>query len=1097
MKTSAFSLTFLLITHYSLLAEAPDVNALITELKGDAKPAERSPEQQAAAYATVIQSLLPKMGSENIEERNSPQQTLQTICWRASRPGAEAERLAVCKAITASLGAKTPVSARHWLLKQLEHIGREESVDVLVTLLGDEDASIREKARRALQNNSSPKAGEKIREQLGKAKDPAWQLSLLNSLVYRKETASESVFLQHAKGDNEALRSSAIQGLALIGSTKGTEAIAAAMNKGSERAQAIASDAYLRLADKLTGSGKKAEALAIYKKLLETAGHKKCAAVIGVGRSGGTEELPLIFKSMQDADRKVVGASKAALALLPGKQVSSAIVERLKTADADLKKTLLEALSESADPAILPVFLESLKDEDQGVRIAALNGMGRLASSEAVPALVQAIADSKEKELEAARNAVALIPGEAVIDQLTQAIDKSKPESRVRLIQTLATRPSDKVEIYLKKTAADKDAGVRVASLMILKKLTTVEDLPFLLGRLVAAESDDEREAVQAVVFAVFGRAENKQKVVDDIMAQYKASAKPARIAILKLIGRTGITESLGALRTAWQSDDKEVKEAALRGMTEWPNTGAAEDLLKIIKESDNLVHRVLAFRGYNRMVGAIAKDEPGTAIGMMEAAMEAAPRNEEKILAIGTIGNTGDSKAFDVLLSHVSNEALQSESVAAVFKVVESLGLVSSAESIAALEKLKTSVKSDKDKTKADDLIKKIRSHENHIQTWLYAGPYTQKGKQEKDLYDFAFLPETKPDESSWKRVETLADVNNSWKLDLHKFGKGNHRVGYLRTWVRVEKPVKASLEVGSDDGLKAWLNGKEALTFKGNRAIEAGASKATVSLSAGWNLLQLKITNATALWEASARFRAEDGTKLGGAITFDEENCAELMLKDLGTDEVVSNLIDAAIDVASASASLDEQKEIVMAIGKLTEDEAVLDRAEVVLASSDDDADYILDWQMTGPFTKPAKSKSLFDTAFPPESPDAKGIKWKRAKADGKILNLARLIGGSNRVAYIRAWIRSKRKHEARLEIGTDDGCKVWLNGKLVHKLNRNRGVRIGEDKVNVTLEEGINPIMLSVYNGGGGWGAAVRVRGRNGKHLPRLRLLAKEPK
>ncbi|MDA0838374.1 MAG: hypothetical protein O2857_11375, partial [Planctomycetota bacterium] len=64
------------------------------------------------------------------------------------------------------------------------------------------------------------------------------------------------------------------------------------------------------------------------------------------------------------------------------------------------------------------------------------------------------------------------------------------------------------------------------------------------------------------------------------------------------------------------------------------------------------------------------------------------------------------------------------------------------------------------------------------------------------------------------------------------------------------------------------------------------------------------------------------------------------------------------------------------------------------------------------------------------------------------------------------------------------------------LIHKVERNRAVRIGEDKVNVTLEQGINPIMLSVYNSGGGWSAVVRVRARNGKHLPGLRYLSKAP-
>jgi hypothetical protein len=42
--------------------------------------------------------------------------------------------------------------------------------------------------------------------------------------------------------------------------------------------------------------------------------------------------------------------------------------------------------------------------------------------------------------------------------------------------------------------------------------------------------------------------------------------------------------------------------------------------------------------------------------------------------------------------------------------------------------------------------------------------------------------------------------------------------------------------------------------------------------------------------------------------------------------------------------------------------------------------------------------------------------------------------------------------------LELGSDDGVKVWLNQKLVHAKNVARALRPGSDKVNVALNAGL---------------------------------------
>jgi hypothetical protein len=74
--------------------------------------------------------------------------------------------------------------------------------------------------------------------------------------------------------------------------------------------------------------------------------------------------------------------------------------------------------------------------------------------------------------------------------------------------------------------------------------------------------------------------------------------------------------------------------------------------------------------------------------------------------------------------------------------------------------------------------------------------------------------------------------------------------------------------------------------------------------------------------------------------------------------------------------------------------------------------------------------------------------------------------------------------------LEIGSDDGIKVWLNGKLIHGNNASRGCTPGEDKIRTELDEGWNRLLLKVTQGGGEWSACARFRTPEGDRIDGLK-------
>ena len=76
-------------------------------------------------------------------------------------------------------------------------------------------------------------------------------------------------------------------------------------------------------------------------------------------------------------------------------------------------------------------------------------------------------------------------------------------------------------------------------------------------------------------------------------------------------------------------------------------------------------------------------------------------------------------------------------------------------------------------------------------------------------------------------------------------------------------------------------------------------------------------------------------------------------------------------------------------------------------------------------------------------------------------------------NAAAYLYRAVRAEEKTSLTVELGSDDGCRVWLNGELVYSANMERGVIYRDDSLKLELEEGLNHLLVKVANGGGAWG------------------------
>ena len=100
-------------------------------------------------------------------------------------------------------------------------------------------------------------------------------------------------------------------------------------------------------------------------------------------------------------------------------------------------------------------------------------------------------------------------------------------------------------------------------------------------------------------------------------------------------------------------------------------------------------------------------------------------------------------------------------------------------------------------------------------------------------------------------------------------------------------------------------------------------------------------------------------------------------------------------------------------------------------------------------------------------------------RSKDD--YMDLTDLYGRLKNVCiYLYAELQSDVEQTVILHIGTNDGCKLWANGKLLTSYSGDRPATRSQHTAQVKLKSGQTPILLKIDQAGGGWGAFVEAYG-----------------
>ena len=220
-------------------------------------------------------------------------------------------------------------------------------------------------------------------------------------------------------------------------------------------------------------------------------------------------------------------------------------------------------------------------------------------------------------------------------------------------------------------------------------------------------------------------------------------------------------------------------------------------------------------------------------------------------------------------------------------------------------------------------------------------------------------------------------------------------------------------------------------------------------------------------------------------------QETPRQLMVKTENGARLTINRADI-IDMARQETSLMPE----LLLGGVT----VQDAADLLayLAGLKQAMATVTHWRGVGPF--PNRDDKGLTTPFGPErdaaAPDLnaaysglnnRDVRWTTTQTreiNGyQILDMVRFCRQQkartdNVVCYFLTYIDSPQAQDASLLVGSDDGRRVWLNGRLVNEKHAHSAVRFGEQTVNVKLENGRNTLLVKVEQGNGDAGLAMAI-------------------
>jgi len=735
-------------------------------------------------------------------------------------------------------------------------------------------------------------------------------------------------------------------------------------------------------------------------------------------------------------DERVGHAARYALEAMPYPQAGAALREAIGKTSGGIKAGLIASIGWRRDEAAVELLTPLLSDSDTTVVAATALALAKIGTPTSADILREALDQTKNAKLKSALEEAYLLCAENGVSNPKITDKDYSKKIYTRLFhkdiseQTRAAAINGLVNSYPESALSFLKMAFEEKSLIILQmaaKLSS-EVEGSAASDYLANLLPDLPGPVQVALIAAL--AERKGRAgLPAILGQLNNDSEPVKVAALKALGEVGDIATVPLLIEHATKSEGMLKSAARRSLYTFNNDGLEQALINEYAKanSDSRVGIIKAFVAI----------ETKTALPLLfEAAYDKNNKiRQESWKAITQLADQ-DNLPKLVELFGVSDKKDRRYAKRAIVTVASR-----NQAQVAATSNVLTLMKTIQDSQMKQSLMEILGElgDDNGLAELKKALKDADKDIQKTALRSIANWPNSKP-------INELHELAKSSK-DIRQ------QIIALRGFIRM---VGVDEKLSNDKKIELL---KEAMRF----ATQVNEKRQAIAVLSG-------VKSYRAFEMASVYL-----------------NNNELKLEaEVAVTKIASNIVYSHTN---------ELREALESIIKTTSNKSTIELAKKAIDLIEKNKGYLMVWQMSAPYVKEKSNwEQLFEERFDPEQNNGKELPWIEIVSEaGKTypykVNIGKQVKGHSRVGYCRTKLWSADNRRVRVEVGSDDGFKFWVNGHLAGKNHTARGYVPAQDVFEAELKEGWNLIMMKITQMSAGWEFSVKITNTDGSPIEKM--------
>jgi len=574
--------------------------------------------------------------------------------------------------LIAVLKSDAPKGEKAITCKKMAIYGTDQSVPVLVPLLGDKELS--SWARIALEAIPGPVADAALRNAVGTV-EGRLLIGVINSIAVRRDAQAVDVLIGTLDDTDVGVACAAAVALGHLGGDQAGKMLMQSLPDPRADVRSAVAQGCILWAEQCLANDQSAAAVKLYDSVRQAKvpAQRHLEAIRGAILARRFKGLPLLIEQLKSDDQKRLSIGLRTARELGGRRVTQALADEMAGLSPERRPLLLLALSDRSDSAVLPIVLKAAASPSKDMRATAIDSLVRIGNVSCVPVLLETATGPDPQLQQAATEAIIRLPDNAVDADVVARLATAQGKRRCILIQVAGQRQVAASRTVVVSSLKDSNAEIRSAAVRTIGIIGEVPQARDLVALLQDTRNAKERGGIKTALLAICAR--EGLACLSHVKPLTQSRDNEIHVIGLNALAIMGGPEALGAVTSAMQTAATPVQEEAVRMLSTWPNKWPQDDaagqaLLVLASSAKKMSHQVLGLRGYLQYLRGNKRLSNDQKVGKVETVLIHTKRPEEKRQAIAVLGESPSASGLDLLTTLAKDASVAEEAYSAMVVV-------------------------------------------------------------------------------------------------------------------------------------------------------------------------------------------------------------------------------------------------------------------------------------------------------------------------------------------------------------------------------------------------------------------------------------------